>query len=64
MRNDFKIILVIFLVMGEFIFIKGFQNNLGIMDIITIYTLFICFIISFTFLTASITNFIIWISNI
>jgi hypothetical protein len=64
MRNDLKIILVIFLVTGEFVIIRGFQNNLGIMDIITIYIIFISFLIGFALITASITNVIGWISNI
>jgi len=64
MRSDFIVILVIFLVIGEFTFIKGFQNNLQILDIVTIFVTFIGFLIAFALLTASISNIMNWILNI
>ncbi len=64
MRNDFIIILVIFLVIGEFTFIRGLQSNLNILDIITIFVTFISFLISFAMLTALVKNFMTLISNI
>lgn len=64
MRNDLKIILVVFLIIGGFIFVRGFQSNLGIFDIITIFATFICFVVGFSLLTTSIADFMIWISNI
>ncbi len=64
MNTDLKIISTIFLVAGIFIFIKGFQSNLGIIDIFTILAMFIGFLIGFTLLTALIINFISWISTI
>ena len=64
MRNDFIVILVIFLVIGEFTFIRGLQSNLNIWDIITIFVTFIAFLISFAMLTALVKNFMALISNI
>lgn len=64
MRDDFKVILIMFLVLGEFIFIKGFQSNLEIMDIITIFVTLIAFLISFAMLTALVKNFMTMVSNI
>lgn len=64
MKNDSKMILTIFLAAGTFIFIKGSQDNLGIIDILTIFVTFVGFVIGFTLLTASIINFISWISAI
>lgn len=64
MRDDFKVILIMFLVLGEFIFIKGFQSNLEIMDIITIFVTLIAFLISFAMLTALVKNFMTLVSNI
>ena len=64
MNNDLKIILVIFLIAGLLISIKGLGENLGILDIITIFTTFIFFLAGFAFLTASVLNLINRISNI
>jgi len=64
MRNDLKIILVIFSVAGGFVFVKGFQNNMVITDIITIYIVFISFLTIFALLSVSITNIIDLISNV
>ena len=64
MNNDLKIILVIFLIAGLLISIKGLNENLGILDIITIFTTFIFFLAGFAFLTASVLNIISQISAI
>ena len=64
MRNDLKIILAIFLVAGLLIFIKGSEENLGILDIFTIFVIFTIFLTSFAFLTASILSLISTISTI
>jgi len=64
MRNDFIVILVIFLVIGEFTFIRGFQNNLQISDILTIFVTFIIFLVAFALLTTSIANVVGRILNI
>ena len=61
MKNDLKITLAIFSVVGIFIFIKGFQDNLSILDIFTIFVTFIIFSISFALLTASLIDSISWI---
>ena len=63
MKNDFKSTLSIFSIIGILIFIKGFQDNLGILDISTIFVIFICFSMGFVLLTVSMTNFLFWISN-
>ena len=54
MRSDFIIVPSVILVTGAFIFIKGFQNNLPLMEIITIFILFTGFLIGFSLLCASI----------
>jgi hypothetical protein len=61
MKNDLKITLAIFSVVGIFIFIKGFQDNLSILDIFTIFVTFIIFSIGFALLTASLIDIISWI---
>jgi hypothetical protein len=61
MKNDLKITLAIFSVVGIFIFIKGFQDNLSILDISTIFVTFIIFSVGFALLTASIIDTISWI---
>ena len=61
MKNDLKITLAIFSVVGIFIFIKGFQDNLSILDIFTIFVTFIIFSIGFALLTASLIDSISWI---
>lgn len=61
MKNDLKITLAIFSVVGTFIFIKGFQDNLSILDIFTIFVTFIIFSIGFALLTASLIDSISWI---
>ena len=64
MRDDFKVIVIIFLVMGGFISIKGFQSNLEILDIVMVFVTFIAFLTSFAILTALVKNFMALISNI
>ncbi|MCZ3371505.1 MULTISPECIES: hypothetical protein [Methanobacterium] len=64
MNNDSKIILTIFLAAGLLIFIKGLNENLGIIDIITIFVTFIFFLTGFAFLTASVLTLISRISTI
>ena len=58
MKTDFKIILVIFLSAALLISIKGLEENLGILDIVTIFVTFILFLTGFAFLTASVLNLI------
>ncbi|MEN6552119.1 MAG: hypothetical protein ABFC34_04435 [Methanobacterium sp.] len=64
MNNDLKIILIIFMAAGLLIFIKGLGENLGILDIITIFVTFIFFLTGFAFLTASVLTLISRISTI
>ena len=64
MNNDTKIILTIFMIAGLLISIKGLNENLGILDIITIFVIFIFFLTGFAFLTASILKLISRISTI
>ena len=64
MKPDLKIILVIFLIAGLLIFIKGLEENLRFMDIVTIFVTFILFLTGFAFLTASVLNIISQISTI
>lgn len=64
MTTDLKIILVIFLSAGLLIFIKGLEENLGILDIVTIFVTFILFLTGFAFLTTSVLNIISQISTI
>ena len=58
MKTDLKIILVIFLSAALLISIKGLEENLGILDIVTIFVTFILFLTGFAFLTASVLNLI------
>ena len=64
MKTDLKIILLIFLIAALLISIKGLKENLGILDIITIFVTFILFLTGFAFLTASVLNLISRISTI
>ncbi len=64
MKPDLKITLVIFLIAGLLISIKGLEENLGVMDIFTIFVTFILFLTGFAFLTASVMNIISRISTI
>lgn len=64
MNTDLKIILVTFLAAGLFILIKGFQSNLGIVDIFTIFAVFTGYLTGFILLTALTLNLINQISRI
>lgn len=64
MKTDLKIILVIFLSAALLISIKGLEENLGILDIVTIFVTFILFLTGFAFLTTSVLNIISQISTI
>ncbi len=64
MKTDHITILIIFSVIGGFIFIKGFQSNLEIIDIATIFVTFISFLMCFVLLTALINNFMTLVSNV
>ena len=64
MQTDLKIILVIFLSAGLLISIKGLEENLGFLDIVTIFVIFILFLTGFAFITASVLNLISRISTI
>lgn len=64
MKTDLKIILVIFLSAGLLISIKGLEENLGFLDIVTIFVIFILFLTGFAFITASVLNLISRISTI
>ncbi len=64
MNSDSKIILTIFLIAGLLISIKGLGENLGILDIITIFVTFIFFLTGFAFLTVSVLKLISRISTI
>ncbi len=64
MKTDLKIILLIFLSAALLISIKGLEENLGILDIVTIFVTFILFLTGFAFLTASVLNLISQISTI
>ena len=64
MKTDLKIILLIFLSAALLISIKGLEENLGILDIVTIFVTFILFLTGFAFLTASVLNLISRISTI
>ena len=64
MKTDLKIMLVIFLIAGLLISSKGLEENLGFLDIVTIFVTFILFLTGFAFLTASVLNIISQISTI
>ena len=64
MNNDLKVILVIFLSAALLISIKGLEENLRFMDIVTIFVTFILFLTGFAFLTASVLTIISRISTI
>ena len=64
MKPDLKIILVIFLSAALLISIKGLEENLRFMDIVTIFVTFILFLTGFAFLTASVLTIISRISTI
>ena len=64
MKPDLKIILIISSSAGLLISIKGLAENLGFLDIVTIFVTFILFLTGFAFLTASVMNLINQISTI
>ena len=53
MKSDYLIIPGVILVTGLFIFAKGFQNNLPLTEIITIFIMFTGFLTGFSLLCAS-----------
>lgn len=54
MKIDYLVIPSVILISGIFIFIKGFQSNLPLMEIMTIFLLFTGFLIIFSVICASI----------
>mgnify|MGYP001005594737 CR=1 FL=1 len=61
MSSEVLLILFICFLFGQFIFLKGFQENLGIMDIILIFLGFTGFFIGFVLIFVLINNLIKWI---
>ena len=63
MQKDVIIILGIISILGEFIFIKGFQSHLGVVEIFTIFTITIWFMLTYSLICTSIINSMDWIFN-
>jgi hypothetical protein len=53
--------LIIFLVMGSFIFFKGFQSNLDILSIFMIYGMFIGYLIAITLVSTWLVKLMAWL---
>lgn len=61
MKGSVKEALIIFLVVGLFIFFKGFQSDLDFLSITLIYGMFIGYSIILTLIFSGIIKFIDWI---
>ena len=53
MKNELLLIPAVILIIGGFIFLKGFQSNLSLIDILTIFILSIIFLIGSSLVCAS-----------
>jgi hypothetical protein len=53
--------LIIFLVMGSFIFFKGFQSNLDFLSISIIYGMFIGYLLGVVLLATCLVKFMDWL---
>jgi hypothetical protein len=53
--------IIIFLIIGSFIFLKGFQSNLDLLSITMIYAMFIGYLIGITLVSTWLVKFMDWI---
>ena len=61
MSNSTRDALIIFLVIGLFIFIKGYQSNLDFLSIILIYGMFMGYLVGVFFVMTELVKFMDWI---
>ena len=58
MSTDTQITLAIFVIMGEFMFIRGLNENLDLLELIIIVIYILCFLAGATLIFALLSNFL------
>jgi hypothetical protein len=53
--------IIIFLIIGSLIFLKGFQSNLDLLSITMIYAMFIGYLVSVILVSTLLVKFMYWI---
>ncbi|MGF7119328.1 type IV secretory pathway VirB2 component (pilin) [Methanobacterium oryzae] len=63
MSTDTQITLVIFVIMGEFMFLRGLNENIDLLELIIIIIYILCFLAGATLIFALLSNFLTQILN-